>query len=159
MIRSNLEYGVNVWNPHLKKSINKMESVQRRATKMVKKIFKLDYTGRLKFLKLTSLEDRRIRGGLIQVFKIVRSFEEVQLVRGLNFALNRQRSRGNSFQLKRDLVKNCTPRYHFLLNRLVGSWNKLPEEVVNSLSVNQFKQRYDNFLLKNKKSSCKYPSG
>ena len=77
-----------------------------KATKIVKKICKLDYTDRLKFLKLTSLEDRRIRGGLIQVFKIVRSFEEVQLVRGLNFALNRQRSRGSSFQLKRDLVTN-----------------------------------------------------
>ena len=103
-----------------------MESVQRRATKMVKKICKLDYTDRLKFLKLSSLEDKRIRGGLIQVFKIIRSFEEVQLVRGLNFALNRQRSRGNCFQLKRDLVKNCTPIYHFLLNRLVGAW-RLPE--------------------------------
>ena len=51
-----------------------MESVQRQATKMVKK---LDYTDRLKFLKLTTLEDRRIRDGFIQVFKIVRSFEEV----------------------------------------------------------------------------------
>ena len=98
-----------------------MESVQRRATKMVKKSCKLDYTDRLKFLKLTSLEDKRIRGGLIQVFKIVRSFEEVQLVRGLNFALNRQRSRGNSFQLKRDLVRNCTPRYHFLLIKILGA--------------------------------------
>ena len=34
MVRSNLEYGVNVWNPYLKKSINKMESVRRRATEM-----------------------------------------------------------------------------------------------------------------------------
>ena len=97
MIRSNLEYGVNVWNPYLKKSINKMESVPRRVTKMVKKICKLDYTDRLKFLKLTSLEDRRNRGGLVQVFKIVRYFEEVKLVRGLNFDLNRQRSMGNYY--------------------------------------------------------------
>ena len=69
MIRSSLEYVVNVWNPHLKKSINKMESFQRRATKMVKRICILDYTDRLKYLKLTSLEDRRIRGGLIQGFQ------------------------------------------------------------------------------------------
>ena len=56
---------------------------------MVKKICKLDYNDRLKFFKLTSLEDRRIRGGIIQVFKVVRSFEEIQLVRDLNFAQNR----------------------------------------------------------------------
>ena len=59
-----------------------MESVQRQATTMVKKICKMDYTDRLKFLKLTTLEDRRIRGEeFIQIFKIVRSNEEVQLLR------------------------------------------------------------------------------
>ena len=42
IIRSNLEYGVNVWNQYHKKSINKMESVQRRATKVVNKICKMD---------------------------------------------------------------------------------------------------------------------
>ena len=73
----------------------------------------MDYADRLRFFKLNSLEDRRIRGGLIRVFKIVKSFEEVQFVRGLNFSLNRQRLRGNSFQLKRDLVKSFTPRYNF----------------------------------------------
>ena len=56
MIRSNLEYGVNVWNPYLKKSINKMEGVQRRATKMVKKICKMDYVDRLRFLKLNDCQ-------------------------------------------------------------------------------------------------------
>ena len=131
-----------------------MKSVQRRAKKMVKIICKLNYTDKLKFLKLISLDDRRIRRSLIQVLKIVRSFGEVQLVRGLNFALDRERSRGNSFQLKRDLVKNLTPRYHLLLNTLVRGWGKIPEEVVSSSSVNRFKQKYDNFLFKNKKSSC-----
>ena len=48
---------------------------------MIKKIYKMNYTVRLKFLKLIILEDRRIRGGLIQIFKIVRSFKEEQLVR------------------------------------------------------------------------------
>ena len=115
---------------------NKMESVQRRVTKTVKKISKMDYVDRPRFLKLNSLEDRRIRCGLIQDFKIVRSFEEVHLVRGLNFAFNRHRSRGKSFQLKRDLFKNFTARYHFLLNILIGTWEKLTEEVVRSSSVN-----------------------
>ena len=53
-----------------------MDSVQRRAAKMVKKICKMDNTDKLKFLKLTNLEDRTICGGLIQIFKIVRFFEE-----------------------------------------------------------------------------------
>ena len=95
----------------LKRALTKY--VQRRTKKMVKKICKMDYVDRLRFLKLNSLEERRIRCGLIKVFIIVRSFEEVQIFRGLNLSLNRQRSRGHRFQIKRNLVKNCTPRYLF----------------------------------------------
>ena len=51
-----------------------MQSDQRRATKMLAKICKMDYTERLTFLKLTSLVHKRIRGSRIQVFKIVRYF-------------------------------------------------------------------------------------
>ncbi len=58
-----------------------MEGVQRRATKMVKKIFKINYVDMQRFLKFNSLDDRTIWGGLILVFKIVRSFEEVQFIR------------------------------------------------------------------------------
>jgi hypothetical protein len=50
-----------VWNVLSEKLITKIESIQRRATKMVFEIRSLSYEGRLNALGLTTLELRRKR--------------------------------------------------------------------------------------------------
>ena len=40
-------------------------------------------------------------------------------------------------------------RHYFLNNRVVENWNKLPQEVIDSRTVNQFKNRLDNYAIKN----------
>ena len=37
MVRPHLEYASGAWNPHLKKDINKLENIQRKASRFVKK--------------------------------------------------------------------------------------------------------------------------
>ena len=69
-LRPHLEFGVSAWNPYLKKDINTLEKVQRRATKISPTIKNLTYENRLQALKLTTLKKRRIQGDLIQKFKI-----------------------------------------------------------------------------------------
>jgi hypothetical protein len=46
--------------------------VQRRATKMIEELSKLGYDERLRKTGLISLEKRRVRGDLIQVFRMIR---------------------------------------------------------------------------------------
>ena len=65
-----LEYAVQVWSPKLLKDVDKLEKVQRRATKLVPEISDLPYETRLQILGLPSLKERRIRGDMIEVFKI-----------------------------------------------------------------------------------------
>ena len=62
---------------NLGEDIDLLEKVQRRATRLIYSLHDLPYYVRLKILKLTTLETRRVRGDLIQVFKIIKGFEDV----------------------------------------------------------------------------------
>jgi len=63
----------------LRKDVDCLEKVQRRATKLVRGLKDKSYEDRLRILGITSLEERRNRGDLIQVFRIVKGFDKVDL--------------------------------------------------------------------------------
>ena len=67
--RPHLDYCAQAWSPWTKTDINLLESVQERAVKMVSGLRGKTYTDRLKEVGLTSLEERRKRGDMIQVWK------------------------------------------------------------------------------------------
>ena len=56
MVRPHLEYGNVIWGPYYQSDINKLESIQRRATKLVTPVKEMDYKSRLKALNLPSLK-------------------------------------------------------------------------------------------------------
>ena len=77
LVRLRLEYCIQAWCPHLRKDIDLLEKVQRRATWLIYSLHDLSYYDRLKRLKLTTLVTRRVHGDLIEVFKIIKGFEDV----------------------------------------------------------------------------------
>jgi len=79
-VRPHLEYAPVVWSPPSKKDARLQEKVQRRATKLVPRIRNWRNEDRLAVLGLTSLHERRLRGDLIQLFKLVNGINEVNLV-------------------------------------------------------------------------------
>ena len=78
MVRPHLEYANSVWNPYLKKDLDKLEKVQRRATKLVPSLKDQPYPTRLLLLDLPTLAYRRLRGDLVQVYKTLHGFQDVR---------------------------------------------------------------------------------
>ena len=86
LIRSVFEYGSPVWNPSTEKYSQLLENVQRRATKLVPELKTLSYQERLSELNLPTLNYRRNRYDLIQLFKIIAHIEDTDMEKfGLKF--------------------------------------------------------------------------
>ena len=76
-IRPHLEYSIQAWSPQLKKDIICLERIQRRATKIIMGFKNKPYAERLNLVGLTTLERRRLRGDLIETFKLLTGSERV----------------------------------------------------------------------------------
>ena len=71
IVCSQLENAASTWSPHKQQDIDKLESVQMRATKMLPGFKTRSYEERLVALNLTTLKYRRTRGDMINVYKIM----------------------------------------------------------------------------------------
>ena len=54
-----------------------MERVQRRATRLIPGLARLSYEERLKETGLYTLERRRLRGDMIEMFKIMKGIDKI----------------------------------------------------------------------------------
>ena len=146
VVRPHLEYCIQAWRPYRKKDIDKLERIQRRATKMIPELRDLSYESRLLQCGLTTLETRRQRGDQIEEFKIVNSYEDVD--RNMFFKLKGgSRTRGHKAALVKEQCRLDMRKYSFS-QRVINEWNKLPNDCVNASSVNMFKNRIDRYLTR-----------
>ena len=145
-----LNYCSPVWSPSTVQDINLIESVHRKFTKKIPGLSNLSYLERLSYLKLPSLELRRLWSDLIFCYKILNN-----LVIGppekFGLSVSKRISRGHKLKLFKEHV-NMDVRKHFFSNRVCNSWNALPEQVVLSTSILSFKKQLrkcnlDNFLI------------
>ena len=83
LVRPHLEYSMIAWSPYYVKDKNKLERVQRRFTKMVGGMESLGYVERAGRLGLMSLEERRNRADLIEMYRMVRGLSVIQWMSSL----------------------------------------------------------------------------
>ena len=143
-MRPQLEYCVQFWSPYYRKDIEKLEREQRKVTKMIPRLRHKPYEERLKELNLFSLSKRRLRGDLIELFKIFHGFDNVNINNYLN--INRtSTTRSNGYKITGKRFHSHEAKY-FYFNRIVNIWNSLPAQIVDSNTVEAFKNRLDKYL-------------
>ena len=101
LIRPIIEYANVVWCPFNKYNIIKLEKVQQQFTKRINGMYKLSYPDRLIKLKLPSLEYRRLRGDLIETYKIINNIYDPLTTVSLLTLDSNTRTRTNGYKLEK----------------------------------------------------------
>ena len=105
IVRPHFECFIQAWSPYLRKDIDMLEQIQRRATNLIPGLRDIIYEERLKKCVLTTLETQRLRGDQIEVFNILNGYgnidyniflfkiRDIKITRGHDFMLVKKQSR------------------------------------------------------------------
>ena len=104
----------------------------------------LSYEQRLRHLELTTLKERRNREDLIETFKIMTGKERVVRSQFFQLSICEYQLRGHTMKLLKQRTSLDVQKFSFS-QHMVQEWNKLSQHVVDSTSVNRFKNRLDKF--------------
>ena len=137
LVHSNLEYCSVVWSPYTKRNTDKLQRVQRRATKL---ILKSDdpYDIRLKKLNLMSLEKRRSLADVTFLYKVLNGNTDIDISKIIDFHSEADRfslRAKDSLTLKKKYARTNVLKYSFF-HRITDQWNQLPLDIGVSDSVN-----------------------
>jgi len=142
MVLPHLEYCCIVWSPHYVKDKQMLEKVQHRYTRYIfPHIKNLSYKDRLSELRLWSLEERRNRVDIIEVFKMVTQLSSVPWNRFFTRAEDSV-TRDHSWKLMKESCR-CDCRLHFFSQRVINRWNSLSQGDIDATTVNSFKNRLE----------------
>ena len=104
------------------------------------------YRERLSEVGLTTLEERRKRGDMIEVWKVLHHEEDVNVSTWFTMASDRggQQTRQSSDKLNLVLPSfKHDIRKYFWSVRVIEDWNSLPSYIKSATNINSFKNLYD----------------
>ena len=139
LIRCKLEYCCPLWSPYLIGDIQTLESVQRQFTRRIEDLAQLSYWERLKKLNLMSLQRRRERYTIIQVWKICNGISP----NSTNIRFYHHQRLGIKAEvppLQTGAQKSISTKYFNSFGvRATRLWNTLPKEVNTAETLESFK--------------------
>ena len=140
-VRLHLDYCSFILSPYLAKDIDILEKVQKRATRLIKGFDKLPCDQRLKFWGLFSLFRRRQCGNLIETFKILKGYYDINPTTFFTPATATY-TWGHSMKLFKSHSR-LPVRSNFFTKRVINSCNSLSDLIIFSSTVGQFKVKLD----------------
>jgi len=146
MVRSHLEYCSSAWSLHYQKDKKLLEKVQHHFTRLFADLRNLTYDERLHKLGLWTLEERRNRTDLLEVFKLKSGLSSVPM--NAFFDLNvDSRTRGHSWKIVKKSCKLDIRKY-FFSERVIQRWNHLSQDGVDQATLNGFKMALNKRRIK-----------
>ena len=142
LIRSVLEYGATIWDPHLAKDINSLEMVQRKAARFVKHDYRRtsSVTAMLAELGWKNLADRRRELRLALLYKVTNDLVAVP-ASSIGLTKPYTKTRANHKFKYRTLRANTNELKFSFVHRTIPEWNVLPAHIAEADSVTSFKAR------------------
>ena len=110
---------------------------------MVPHIKQLPYEERLKHLNLFSMNYRRRRGDLIQLYRITNKIDNID--NNIVIFDKERLTRGHTLKLKKERGTLDCRKFSFS-RRIFNDLNNLPQEIVLSASIDAFKTQLDSFF-------------
>ena len=146
MVRPHLGYASVIWSSLYKKEKIMLENSQRRATRLIPSLKGLSYPERLRRLGLPTLEYRRGRADVVEVYKILNKIDLVNKEKLFQMAAYRS-TRGHPFKLFKRRARINVRANSFSL-KVIDNWNMLPASVVTAPSIESFKSRLNKHWLR-----------
>ena len=142
-VRPHLDYGMTACPPESAAEAKLLERVQGKATALVHGMKGLNAEERRKKLGLMTLEQRRERGDLIEVYKILKGLTRINPEEFWEV-----RDARNGARLVKELAsRGKKQRHSFFSYRIIQRWNLLPTNVKMAPSLETFKKRLDEKIL------------
>jgi len=116
MVRPRVEFASSVWCPNKIDDLKEIEKIQKKATKLVIKLKNKSYIDTIIHLNLPTLKYRRLRGDMIEVFKITHNIYDTPVAPDLIFN-ERANTRGNHYKLQNHSF-HCDLRKHYFRHAL-----------------------------------------
>lgn len=148
LVRPKLEYASPVWDPYTASDTHKLEAVQRRAVRFIKKDYRwrAPVTHHRQSLKLDTLQERRNVARLRTFYRYYNGDIVVNNMPTLHLASFNTRQAVNPLVIQNTLP-TCTNymRYSYAY-QAISDWNLLPEHVVLSQNIHQFSAQLNEHL-------------
>ena len=100
----------------------------------------MESENRLRCLRLRTLEERRNRQDLIEVFKMYRGFSSISLHKLFILDTNSKGMRGHTCKLVKTRCTRDITKY-FFSSKVINRWNLLDQQTVDAPSINTFNSR------------------
>ena len=142
-VRPHLDHGMAACPPNSSADSKVLEAVQSKATALVQGMRHLNSEERRKKLGLMKLEERRERGDMIEVYKILNG--QTRIDPSLFWEV--REARNGVWLVKEMAVNRRRQRQSFFSYRVIQRWNLLPVGLKTPPSLDSFKNRLDEMIL------------